>query len=550
MIYNTNYSIDSPVRQVAAKVELYKDSTLAHTWTNNDRIIKITVERVGDETKFFGYGICQKANVHLIDRDKEITDYTTQDRLDIQFDSSSVEHGSYGFMHVLPRFKITRCNRDENTNELSITAYDALYEASNHTFSELELQLPYTIGDIVIAIAKVLGLQETVSQYGDSTSWDLYYEDAANFGGDESLRIVLDKIAEITQSVYFIKCGDTDSKDILHFQTLRNSNLEVKTLQKRDYITLVNRDNRRLGAITHTTELGDNITASGAQTGTTQFIRDNPLWNMRDDIDVCIQEAWNLVGGLTINQFDCVWRGNFYIELGDRIGLVGKDNQTFYTFLLNDVWEYDGGFRQKTQWVYTNTDTETASSPATLGDILKDTYAKVDKVNREIILVAQDLETIPQEMSSIKLTTDSITSTVASIEKEIGAQDERIDNVEEEIENLSTSMEQTAEQIKIEIKQEILEEGVATAVTTTTGFTFNEEGLRVDKSGNEMSTLISEDGMTIYRDDSEVLVADNTGVYAANLRATTYLIIGVNSRFEDYDNNTRTGCFWIGGATE
>ena len=548
MIYNTNYSIDSPVRQVAAKVELYKDSTLAYSWTKNDRIIKITVERVGDETKFFGYGICQKVNVHLIDRDKEITDYTTQDRLNIQFSSSSVEHGDYGFQRTLPMFKITRCNRDETTNELSITAYDALYEASNHTFAELELQLPYTIGDIVKAIAKVLDLQETVSQYGDSTSWALYYEEAANFGGDESLRIVLDKIAEITQSVYFVKCGQ--DKDILHFQTLKNDTLEVKTLQKRDYISLVNRDNRRLGAITHTTELGDNISASGAQAGTTQYIRDNPLWNMRNDIDVCIQEAWNLVGGLTINQFDCVWRGNFYLELGDRIGLVGKDNKIFYSFLLNDVWEYDGGFRQKTQWAYTNTDTETASAPATIGDILKDTYAKVDKVNREIILVAQDLETIPQEMSSIKLTTDSITSTVASIEKEIGTQDERIDHVEEEIENLSTSMEQTAEQIKIEIKKEILEEGVATAVTTTTGFTFNEEGMRVSKSGSEMSTLITEDGMAIYRDNTEVLTADNTGVYAANLRATTYLIIGVNSRFEDYDDNRRTGCFWIGGATE
>ena len=52
--------------------------------------------------------------------------------------------------------------------------------------------------------------------------------------------------------------------------------------------------------------------------------------------------------------------------------------------------------------------------------------------------------------------------------------------------------------------------------------------------------------MRISRDDEEVLKVDNTGVDAANLRATTYLIIGLNSRFEDYDKNTRTGCFWIG----
>jgi hypothetical protein len=50
--------------------------------------------------------------------------------------------------------------------------------------------------------------------------------------------------------------------------------------------------------------------------------------------------------------------------------------------------------------------------------------------------------------------------------------------------------------------------------------------------------------MTVYRDDTPVLTANNVGVDAANLHATTYLIVGTYSRFEDYGN--RTGCFWIG----
>ena len=40
-------------------------------------------------------------------------------------------------------------------------------------------------------------------------------------------------------------------------------------------------------------------------------------------------------------------------------------------------------------------------------------------------------------------------------------------------------------------------------------------------------------------------MADNLGVKAEDLHATTYLIIGNNSRLEDYNTN-RTGCFWIG----
>lgn len=52
--------------------------------------------------------------------------------------------------------------------------------------------------------------------------------------------------------------------------------------------------------------------------------------------------------------------------------------------------------------------------------------------------------------------------------------------------------------------------------------------------------------MKIVKNTDTVLTANNTGVDAKNLHATTYLIVGVNSRFEDYDDNSRTGCFWIG----
>ena len=55
--------------------------------------------------------------------------------------------------------------------------------------------------------------------------------------------------------------------------------------------------------------------------------------------------------------------------------------------------------------------------------------------------------------------------------------------------------------------------------------------------------------MSVYKNEEKVLIANNEGVKAANLHATTYLIIGNYSRFEDYtniDGEVRTGCFWIG----
>ena len=69
--------------------------------------------------------------------------------------------------------------------------------------------------------------------------------------------------------------------------------------------------------------------------------------------------------------------------------------------------------------------------------------------------------------------------------------------------------------------------------------------LTVEKDNSEMKTQITEDGMTVYQENTGVLIANNNGVEARNLHANTYLIIGTNSRFEDFGPD-RTACFWIG----
>lgn len=88
------------------------------------------------------------------------------------------------------------------------------------------------------------------------------------------------------------------------------------------------------------------------------------------------------------------------------------------------------------------------------------------------------------------------------------------------------------------------------SVTTSTGYTFNAEGLTIYREGEEIKSLLCNTGMYVTRSDEEVLTADNNGVSAINLSARQYLIVGENSRFEDYSDGTgtkRTACFYIGG---
>lgn len=511
MLTDMTNTLNSPVRKISARVELFNGSAFVTSFTPQNAIKSFTVERVGDNTKFFGYGICQKMNLKLIDVNRELK-ITTAD----SFKNYLSAQGD--FIKPFPTFKTTEVHRDENTNELSITAYDCIYGLTGHFVSELDLLPPYTIKGVVEAVCAFLGCS-LITDIADG-SFDLNYETGANIEGNETLREILDCAAEAVQAVYYI-----DSNENLVFKRLSRDAEAVYTIDRDNYITLDTSSGRRLGTIANITELGDNVSASTVATGTTQYIRNNPFWELREDIADIVELAILNNGGLTIDQFNCEWRGNFLLEPTDKIKLVTKDNEVITSFVLDEVIEYNGGLSSTLKWQYTDNENETESNPSTLGESLKQTFAKVDKANKKIDLVVSDVE----ELSSLQITSSTI-----------------IASVSDEVENLSQRVESsmTSEDVQIQINN-TLAQGV-TEVTTTTGFTFNESGLTVTKDGTEIKTQISENGMIVYRGREPMLSADNVGVKAENLHATTFLIIGKNSRLEDYDNDSRTGCFWIG----
>ena len=183
------------------------------------------------------------------------------------------------------------------------------------------------------------------------------------------------------------------------------------------------------------------------------------------------------------------------------------------------------------------------STPTSISKVLNQTYAKVDKVNNEIEIVAAKAAENTEAISSLKLTSNSIALSVQEVRANTTALGKEVN---EDIASLTQKVDGmiTSDSVQLQI-QEAMKNGTS-AVTTTTGFTFNEEGMNISKTGSEMSTQITEDGMTVSRNETKVLVCDNVGVSARNLHANTYLTVGGRSRFENYEAN-RTGCFWVGG---
>lgn len=509
--------INATARSIRARVELYDGSTLLDTYTYDGALQSFTVERVGDSNKFFGYGICQKATIKLRDKERAINILKGQG-------IEVVVGVGCEYLYTCPIFFVEEIKRDENTNDLIITAYDSIYQAASHTVSEVVVPTTYTIRAFTDACAAILGMPVKIE--GTNTLFGTSYPSGANYEGTETLRDALDDIAEATGTIYYM-----NNNWELTFKTLDISGEPVLHIDKSKYFTLTSKTNYTLQTIVSATELGDNISVTTGTDGETQYVRDNPFWNTRDDIVTLLNNTLAIVGGITINQFDCKWRGNFLLEIGDKISLTTKDDTVIHSYVLHDTITYNGGLVENTKWEYSSNNGESYDNPSTIGESIKQTYARVDKVNKQIDLVVSDVAENSEQISSIQMTTNNISTSVSSFS----------DDIAELRKEVTTKM--TAEDVQILIDSNETTE--VSNVHTTTGFTFDADGLTVNKSGTEIKTTITEDGMTVYRSEEAVLIANHQGVQAEDLHATTYLIVGKNSRFEDLGTD-RTACFWIG----
>ena len=207
--------------------------------------------------------------------------------------------------------------------------------------------------------------------------------------------------------------------------------------------------------------------------------------------------------------------------------------------------------------VFTNDAWETCK--VAIGEILLGDNETAYGVNAEVligdIIMGNNLHILDNEGNDLLTVTDNkIASKVSDVI--YGDADQLQSDGSDSIIKKIAAVEQTADGINIIVEQIAVENADGTysvdvdQVTTRTGYTFNQDGLTIYKSGEEIKNLLDNTGMYVTRSGEEILTANNEGVRAINLTAKQYLIIGENSRLENYSNGTdtkRTACFYIGG---
>ena len=565
----TNIPTGTSISAVKSKVDVQTASTLV-TCTCGDYLQEFVLHREGDTSKFFGFGISHKLDAIFIDLDRKLADAGVK-----QGNTVNVALGDgTNFDYPYPTLYVTELARNEKSSNITCAAYDILYKANFITVSELGLSYPITVRALMEACGGALGISILRTFDIDASLLDKEFTEPLNLNGDEPLRTLLDALAEFTQSIYYIERGV--SADHLVFKRLNKDGDPVLTVDKEMYFELTTLTPRTLTGLCHATELGDNLTTPD-DSGVVQIMRDNPLYAMNPNTATLLDEAAERMSGFTIHQLDCEWDGNHCLEIGDKVAFVTEDDTTVTTYIINDVIEYQGFVNEITSWEYTQEDT-TAANPTNIGDKINQTIARVDKVNKEVTLMATDVTETKTELAELKLTTDDIVLRVEAVENQdfdldiendenfialkervstleisdteisakVSATEEVVKSTNANVETLTNevNLKVSAEDVTIAITN-TLNEGIDKVVTSTKKYTFDDTGLNVRSSDNSISTTITEDGMSIERAGSEVLTANNEGVKAEDLHATTYLIIGNNSRLEDWQGSY-TACFWIG----
>lgn len=519
-----NEMFDSVARRFVGRVELLEGSTLINTFEYDGDLQSFVIDKAGSKNRLFGYGICHKATVKLRDKERK---YNIERGHHLE-----IAHGiGNDYIYCYPQFTVTEVKRDENTNALTITAYDALEDANNKFMKDLVLPEAFNLELFINACAAMIGVPVRYDNVNTALLKTYYVTSTTNhvnYSGKESIREALDDIAEVLGAIYYI-----DKNWNLTFKVLGGA--PVLHIDKSKYFTLTAKTAHTVAAVESITSLGDNVIASSNYEGEVVVFRENMLISLRDDIDTVLNRTLAAVSGLTIYQYECKHRGNFLLELGDKIALTTKDNEIIETYCLKESIKYDGGLSATLSWSYDADDRSDYTNSATLGDALKETYARVDKANGKITLLADSV-------SKLELSSEGIQAT---IEKMAAENDLMFDNTNAQIENILKQLQATLTEEQIEILiRKISAHGTISSVMTETGFTFDENGLSISKSGSPIGTIITENGMRIELYGNPMLTVNSDGVNAQNLHATTYLSIGTLSRFQDW--NGYTACFWLG----
>lgn len=80
------------------------------------------------------------------------------------------------------------------------------------------------------------------------------------------------------------------------------------------------------------------------------------------------------------------------------------------------------------------------------------------------------------------------------------------------------------EAVRINAINETIDETGVPIVKTDTGYTFDIDGMKIEKSENDVSTIVDNDGLAVSYKNTEILTARSSGVEAENITTRKFYV--------------------------
>ena len=358
--------------------------------------------------------------------------------------------------------------------------------------------------------------------------------------------------------------------------------LYIKSLNETDKVTIPNqtlgeyetKEKVIISKVSYTN--GVDLFEQGDDTGLTIYLSSNSIFTCTEEE---VLNIYNSLKGLSFQSLVVKIWGDTTIDKGDLITI--GDLTTFAQM----SWEYQRGFigSYRTKLEKSTSSMEVSKVSATEERRLIRT--EINEVAGSMKIISEKVETtetmVTEQNAQLELMDNEIKTSVSNLTTIIDNQNveiiEKLDNyaTNEEVNSIKKQVETslTDSQYAISITKELQANGVS-KVSTSTGYTFDDDGLKIEKTNADSSTLVNEKGIntTNTKNNSDILYAgyvDGTKtlseingehnpnynsklvpykgqsvVYSQNQIVDKYLVVGSHSRFEDYEDGT--GCFYLG----
>lgn len=221
-------------------------------------------------------------------------------------------------------------------------------------------------------------------------------------------------------------------------------------------------------------------------------------------------------------------------SVGDQVHVISKAHKVDDDYLL---MERDYDLLNPANDTVTLGKSLTTLTGGTAADDKHNSNA-LDKVEHD---ARKDYEKNKEQISG---TETRLTSLIQQTSETIMLEVSKVQQDNEKMKEQLTQIQQTAEDVTIRVSK--IEQDGVDKVTTSMGYKFSDDGLHIQRSGEEIENLMNHQGMYVKRGDEIMLQADKDGVVATDVKVNNYLIIGKHARFEDYPEK-RTACFYVGG---